>query len=195
MRLPLLPPEVLTADQRTFYDRARNQIERGFTAFRTTNEDGALLGPWSVFIHEPAVGAAHYDMIDAVTALKRLPDGVKQVAILATGARYQAAYELYAHAALASSAGLSKEKVATLAARGRPVDLTHDETIAYDVTTALLDGGVLPGPLYAVALERFGQPALTELVLWIGIYAQVAITLNAFDVPSEDGSGRDGAAR
>ncbi len=54
------------------------------------------------------------------------------------------------------------------------------------MATALLAGGVLPGATYRAARERLGQGALTELVLWIGTYAQVSITLNAFDVPSEE---------
>ena len=53
------------------------------------------------------------------------------------------------------------------------------------MTTALLDGGVLPGPTYQAAIKLLGQPALNELVFWVGLYASVAITLNAFDVPSE----------
>ena len=77
-------------------------------------------------------------------------------------------------------------KIATLAAGGRPLDLTADEACAFEVATALLDGGVLAGATYCAARERLGQGALTELVLWVGTYAQVSITLNAFDVPSEE---------
>ena len=73
MRLPLIPPDQLTPEQKALYDRNREQIAQGFTSFKTTTEDGALLGPWGVFLHEPAVGQAHYDQIAAVTALKRLP--------------------------------------------------------------------------------------------------------------------------
>ena len=98
VRLPPIPPDKLTSEQRALYDRNREQIAHGFTAFRTTRDDGALLGPWGVFLHEPAVGQAHYGQIAAVTALKRLPEPAKQVAILVVGARYRAAYELYAHA-------------------------------------------------------------------------------------------------
>ncbi len=98
MRLPTLPPDQLTAEQRALYDRNRAQIAHGFTAFKTAREDGALLGPWGVFLHEPAVGQAHYDLIGAITAMKRLPPSAKQVAILVVGARFKAAYELYAHA-------------------------------------------------------------------------------------------------
>ena len=96
MRLPTLPPEQLTHEQRALYDRNRKQIAHGFTTFKTTREDGALLGPWGVFLHEPTVGQAHYDLIDAVTAMKRLSPSAKQIAIIVVGARFNAAYELYA---------------------------------------------------------------------------------------------------
>ena len=186
MRLPTLPPDQLTPEQRVLYDRNREQIAHGFTAFKAVREDGALLGPWGVFLHEPAVGQAHYDQIAAVTAMKRLAPSAKQVAILTVGARFKAGYELYAHAATAQDEGMDPAKIATLAAGGRPLDLTPEEACAYEVATALLDGGVLPGATYRAARDRLGHGALTELVLWVGTYAQVSITLNAFDVPSEE---------
>ena len=186
MRLPTLPPEQLTPEQRALYDRNREQIAHGFTTFETTREDGALLGPWGVFLHEPTVGQAHYDLIDAVTAMKRLSPSAKQVAIIVVGARFNAAYELYAHAATAAAEGMDPVKIATLAAGGRPLDLTPEEACAFDIATALLGGGVLAGATYRAARDLLGQGALNELVFWIGTYAQVAITLNAFDVPSEE---------
>ena len=135
---------------------------------------------------EPAVGQAHYDLIDAITALKRLPESAKQVALLVTGARYKAAYELYAHATTAASEGMAPAKIATIAAGGRPFDLTAEEACAYDVASALVAGGVLADATYKAARDLFGQGGLNELVFWIGVYAQVSITLNAFDVPSEE---------
>ena len=195
MRLPTLPPNQLTAEQHALYDRNVKQIAHGFTAFATMRKDGALLGPWGVFLHEPAVGQAHYDVIGAITAMERLSPSAKQVAIIVVGARFKAAYELYAHAATAAAEGMDPAKIATLAAGSRPIDLTPDEACAFDVATALLDGGVLPGATYRAALELLGQGALNELVFWVGIYAQVAITLNAFDVPSEEDSTDDDDVR
>lgn len=186
MRLPTLVPDQLSPEQKALYDRNRRQIEHGFTAFTTTRNDGALLGPWGVFLHEPSVGQAHYGLIDAVTELKRLSASAKQVAIIVVGARYKAAYELYAHAATAADDGMDRAKVATLATCGRPPDLTPEEACAFDVASGLLDGGVLPGATYRAARDLLGQGAFNELVFWIGTYASVAMTLNAFDVPSEE---------
>ena len=189
MRLPLLPPDRLSPEQRKLYDRNLRQIAKGFTAFRTQREDGALLGPWGVFLHEPAVGEAHYDVIDAVTGMKRLSDAAKQVAIIVTGARFGAAYELYAHVATAAEQGMEPAKLATLAAGLRPSNLTPEEAAAYQVATVLAGGGVMPGATYQAALDVLGQGALNELILWISTYASVSIVLNAYDVPSEQEFG------
>ena len=189
MRLPLLPPDRLTPEQRKLYDRNLRQIAKGFTAFKTQRAVVALLGPWGVFLHEPAVGEAHYDVIDAVTAMKRLSEPAKQVAIIVTGARFGAAYELYAHVSTAAEQGMAPARLATLAAGLRPDDLAPDEAIAFEVATALAGGGVLPGATYQAALDVLGQGALNELVLWISTYASVSIVLNAYDVPSEQEFG------
>ena len=50
MRLPTLAPDRLSAEQRKLYDRNLHQIAKGFSAFKTQREDGALLGPWGVFL-------------------------------------------------------------------------------------------------------------------------------------------------
>ena len=185
MRMPPVAPDDLTAEQRALYDRNRRQMEHGFTAVKTVAADGALLGPWGIFIHEPTVGGPHYDVIAAATALGHLPESAKQMALLAVGAHFRAAYELYAHAATAASAGMDAAKVATVCSGNRPTDLTEDEAHAYDVASSLVAGGVLPGATYAAAVERYGRDGFFELVVWIGIYAGVCLTLNAYDVPSE----------
>ena len=105
MRLPLLPPNRLSADQRPLYDAFRAQIDAGYTGFKTVGEDDALLGPWSVWLHEPVVGDAVRRLLDAVAGLKRLADPVKQIAILTVGSKFKAAYELYAHAAVGGRDG------------------------------------------------------------------------------------------
>ncbi len=186
MRLPLLAPDQLSTEQRLFYDRALKQIEDGgFTVFRTRNHSGALLGPWGVFAHSPKVGQAHYDQVEAIAGIGALAARTKQVAILVVGARFRAAYELYAHAAAAARDGLDDATIATLTAGGRPTSLSAEESLAFDIAGALSGGGVLAGATYQAARAVFGELALYELVMTIGLYAQVCVVLNAFDVPSE----------
>jgi 4-carboxymuconolactone decarboxylase len=47
------------------------------------------------------------------------------------------------------------ERLATLVADLKPVDLAPDESVAFDVAYALVRGGVLPEPLYRLGVTTF----------------------------------------
>ncbi|MDM5175968.1 carboxymuconolactone decarboxylase family protein [Massilia sp. DJPM01] len=157
MRLPLISPSELTPEQQPLYDDMRKGIASNFNAFVSQREDGALMGPWNPW----------------------LPDNVRQIAILVVGARFDAAYELYAHIAVAEAEGMPLERLATLVADLKPSDLNKEESVAY----ALCRGGLLPEPIYRLALATFGQKGTNELIYLVGLYSMVSTTLNGFDVP------------
>jgi alkylhydroperoxidase family enzyme len=183
MRLPLIAPADLTPEQKPLYDDMRKGIASNFNAFKVEREDGALMGPWNPWLHEPSIGKAIWDFTLAMTANAVLPDNVRQIAILVVGARFDAAYEIYAHIAVAEREGMPAERLATLTADLKPTDLAPDESVAFDVAYALSRGGVLAEPLYALAVKTFGQHGANELIYLVGLYALVSVTLNGFNVP------------
>jgi alkylhydroperoxidase family enzyme len=183
MRLPLIPPSELTAAQKPLYDDMKKGIASNFNVFKTVSDDGALMGPWNPWLHEPVIGKAIWDLTLAMTAQASLKDNVRQIAILVVGARFKAAYEVYAHIAVAEQEGMSASRLATLIADIKPGDLSPDESVAYDVTYALVRGSVLPEPLYRLAVTTFGQHGTNELIYLVGLYAMVCTTLNGFNVP------------
>ena len=183
MRLPLIAPADLTPAQKPLYDDMRAGIAGNFNTFKTIREDGALMGPWNPWLHEPAIGKAIWDFTLAMTANASLKDNVRQIAILVVGARLDAAYEIYAHIAVAEHEGMTPERLATLVADVKPNDLSPEESVAYDVAYKLVRGGVLPEPLYALAVKTFGQHGANELIYLVGLYSLVSTTLNGFNVP------------
>jgi len=183
MRLPLIAPADLTPEQRPLYDDMRKGIASNFNVFLVEREDGALMGPWNPWLHEPKIGKAIWDLTLAMTRGAVLPDNVRQIAILVVGARFDAAYEIYAHIAVAEKEGMTAERLATLVADLKPVDLGKEESVAYDVAYALSRGGTLPEPLYRLAVATFGQHGANELIYLVGLYALVSTTLNGFNVP------------
>jgi alkylhydroperoxidase family enzyme len=183
MRLPLIPPSDLTPAQQPLYESMRQGITGNFNAFKAVREDGALMGPWNPWLHEPAIGRAIWDLTLAMTAQASLPDNVRQIVILVVGARFHAAYEIYAHMAVAEHEGMAPERLASLSADVKPADLTRDESIAYDVAYQLVRGGPLPEPLYSLAVKTFGQHGANEMFYLVGLYCFVSTTLNAYDVP------------
>src|SRR5476651_737588 len=123
MRLRLIPPSDLTPEQRPLYDAMRKGIASNFNAFKVEREDGALMGPWNPWLHEPTIGKAIWDLTLAMTAGASLKDNVRQIVILVVGARFGAAYEIYAHIAVAEKEGMSPQRLATLVADLKPTDL------------------------------------------------------------------------
>lgn len=183
MRLPLIPPAQLTAEQKPLYDNMRKGIASNFNAFKAIRDDGALMGPWNPWLQEPQIGKAIWDLTLAMTANAALPENVRQVVILVVGARYDAAYEIYAHIAISEHEGMSDKRLATLVADLKPGDLTPEESIGYDVAYKLVRGGTLPEPLYRLSVETFGQHATNELIYLIGLYSLISVTLNGYNIP------------
>jgi hypothetical protein len=183
MRLPLIAPQNLDAEQRPLYDEMRKGIASNFNAFKVEAEDGSLMGPWNPWLHEPRIGKAIWDLTMAMTASASLPDPVRQIVILVVGAYYNAPYELYAHIAVAEKEGMPAARLATLCSGSKPDDLSGEQSVAYDFAYALVRGGVLPEPIYSLGVETFGQHATNEMIYLVGLYALVSTTLNGFNVP------------
>jgi len=183
MRLPLIATADLTPEQKPIYDDMRRGIASNFNAFKVQREDGALMGPWNPWLHEPRIGKAIWDLTLAMTASASLPDNVRQIVILVVGARFDAAYEIYAHIAVAEREGMREQRLATLVANLKPNDLSPEESVAFDFAYALVRGGTLPEPLYRLAVETFGQHSTNEMIYLVGLYCLVSTTLNGFNVP------------
>jgi alkylhydroperoxidase family enzyme len=183
MRLPLIAPADLTPEQKPLYEDMREGIAGHFNAFKVEREDGALMGPWNPWLHEPVIGKAIWDLTLAMTAQASLPDNIRQLVILVVGARFDAAYEIYAHIAVAEREGMAEQRLATLVADLKPADLTADESVAFDLAYRLVRGGTLPEPLYRLAVQTFGQHQTNEMIYLVGLYSLVSTTLNGFNVP------------
>jgi 4-carboxymuconolactone decarboxylase len=186
MRLPIIPPAELNAEQKPLYEDMKQGIAASFQGFASIRDDGALLGPWNPWIHEPKFGKPVWDLVKAIASKPSLPGPVREVAILVTGSHFRSGYELYAHVIVAENRGLSDEKLATIVAGQRPVDLTRQEAVAFDFAFALVNGGVLPELTYRAAVKEFGEHGAAELSYLVAIYCLVSVTLNTFDVPVPD---------
>lgn len=182
MRLQNISPSQLTPPQRSLYDIVNASIEKHLQGFVAKRQDGALIGPFNILLHFPELGAPVWSVFSALADRSSLPPFVREIAILMTGARYSALYELYSHEAVSRRIGMSAEKVATLAAGQRPSDLTREEAVAFDVISILHRGAQIPNITYAVALECFGERGVAELACTAGCYCIIGFLLNSFDV-------------
>jgi hypothetical protein len=189
MRLPLIAPADLTAEQRPLYKDMRQGIETNFKGFQAIGADGALIGPWNPWLHFAKFGGPTWELVKALSSSPSLPRPVREVAILVTGAHFHAGYELYAHVLVAEARGLPDEKIATIVAGQRPADLTREEMVAYDTAAALVGGSSLPDLVYWQAVLTFSEDGAGELINLVGLYCLVSVILNGFDVPVPETAG------
>lgn len=183
MRLNLVKPEQLQDEQRPLYEDMKQGIKTSFNGFKAIDENNSLIGPWNSWVQFPEIGKPMWELVKALSLKPTLPKPVREVAILVTGARFHSGYELYAHVLMAELRGLDDDTIATIVAGQRPTTLSPDEAVAYDVTSSLLRGGILPELLYQKATEHFGKAGCAELIYLVGLYCMVSVTLNGFDVP------------
>ena len=104
--------------------------------------------------------------------------------ILAIGAVWRSAYELYAHAAAARKAGLAEAAIQTLVAGGLPEDLSEVEKIAQRYARQLTVEHRVDEILYREAEQAFGRRGLMDIAHLAGAYYTVCALLNAFEVPA-----------
>ncbi|WP_146607516.1 carboxymuconolactone decarboxylase family protein [Spongiactinospora gelatinilytica] len=183
MRMPPISPNELSDEQRPFDEHVRQVMGGLRTPFTSTDESGALIGPFPVMLRFPGLARPLLEWFTTVTSGSVLSPRVREVAILTTGSRYGAAYELYSHSRIAAKIGLPDGVVAGLTAGQRPAGLTPEESVAHDVAAHLYTGAPLPGALYRSAVACFGECGTAELVFLIAQYAAISMVLNAYDVP------------
>jgi len=188
MRLPFIEPSKLTTEQKPLYTDMKNGIETNFKGFQAVREDGTLIGPWNPWLRFPKIGGPMWELVKALSTSPTLPKPVREIAILVTGAHFHSGYELYAHVLMAELRGLNDDAIATIVSGQRPSGLGEDESLAYDVASSLVGGGVLPELAYQKAVRVFGQDGAAELIYLVGLYCMVSATLNGFDVPVPEDS-------
>ena len=182
MRMPSIPPNQLSAEQRPLFDKLSAGIEEHLQGFTTQKPDGSLVGPFSAFLSFPTYGTPVWDLFLALAANAVLPKPVKEVVILATAARFGALYELYSHEAVAARSGLTPSKIRTIAAGERPSDLPAEESMAYDMAAVLNRGHQVPNSTYDAAVAAFGVQGVAEIAYFVGCYGLISTLLNTFDV-------------
>ena len=113
---------------------------------------------------------------------------VRQVVVLAVGAVWRSAYELYAHSAVARSVGLPDQVVRALAAGQMPGELSAAEQAAWQFTHQLTTQRHVDQPIYDQAHAVFGAQGITDMLFLIGAYQAVCGILSAFEIPAPETS-------
>lgn len=188
-RLDLLSPQDLDRKQKALYDEidAKRIPWAQKAGFLVKLDGGQLVGPFNALLYRQEISNGYLKFTDAETANSSLDARVREVVILSVGAAWNSPYELYAHSAVAKSAGISEEAVRALVAGEASDDLTAAEKLAYRVTRRLTVDHHIDPELFEEARTAFGVAGLIDITFLIGRYVTICALLNAFEVPAPGG--------
>jgi 4-carboxymuconolactone decarboxylase len=181
-RQPRLRPADLDEEQARLY-RAITEGPRshGPQLFELSDEQGALNGPFGGFLLSPTVGDALQALGAAVRYGTSLTDRAREMAILVVAARWDSAFERYAHEAVGRACGLTDGELEILRAGGLPDLADEQERAALSLTHALLDGDV-DDSTWAACVPPLSADLVFELTTLVGYYSTLALQMRAFRV-------------
>jgi 4-carboxymuconolactone decarboxylase len=147
---------------------------------------GNLTLPFQCLIRSPVVATHIHRLGEEVRYRIRIPERLRELAILVTARAWTAQYEWFAHRKLALKAGLAETVIDAVAARKRPTFTDDDERLIHDFALAVHERHGVDTPLYKEAVARFGEAGVVELIALLGYYVTISMTLNVFEVEIPD---------
>ncbi|WP_024509178.1 4-carboxymuconolactone decarboxylase [Bradyrhizobium sp. ARR65] len=175
MRLKLISPDEMTADQKAIHDEA------------IAGKRGAAPAPMLAWLNSPDM-ARHATRLGEMLRFNTIfPPKLSEIAILVTARHFTAHYEWWAHKRLALKGGMHPDIVEAIRDRRTPQFDDPKAQMIYDVAKSLHEGHGLSKPLYDAAVDTLGERGLVEIIGLCGYYTLVSMTLNAFEFGLPEG--------
>src|SRR4029077_15934144 len=169
MRLKLLSPGEMSADQKQPYDES------------IAGKRGAPPAPMMAWLNSPEM-ARHATPLGGVLRFDTIfPAKLSEVAILLTARHRTSHYEWYAHKRFALKGGRDPKIIEAIRDRRTPVFDDPKGQMIYDVARSLHEGHGLSQALYDAAVKLLGDRGVVEIIGLCGYYTMVSMTLNTFE--------------
>ena len=172
-------------------DRMSPEQREGYR-FLVDGPRGRLPGPYKVWVHNPKLVHAAAPLGQHFTpGLSSVSEREREIAVLVMTGRWHSAYPTAAHEKRGREVGLPAAAVEALVA-GQPTSFADPrEQVVYEVATALAGGRLVPQGLYDRAVGLLGHEGVTDVIVLMGYYTAVSLTMNFYAVPA----GSPGLAR
>lgn len=175
-----IPVDRMTAEQREGY------------RFLVEGPRGRLPGPYKVWVHNPKLLRAAASLGQHFTpGQSSLSEREREIAVLVINSRWHSAYPTAAHEKRGREVGLSAAAVDAIVA-GLPTSFPDArEQVVYETAMALAAGRLVPQGLYERAVTALGHEGVTDVIVLMGYYTAVSLTMNFYAVAA----GTPGLAR
>ncbi len=153
---------------------------------------GRLPGPYKIWVHNPKLLRAAAPLGQHFTPSESsLSEREREIAVVVITSRWHSAYPAAAHERRGKEVGLPAATVEAIVA-GLPVSFpdAREQTV-YEVAMSLAGGRLVSQGLYDRAVTVLGHESITDVIVLMGYYTAVSLTMNFYAVPA----GSSGLAR
>ena len=184
-RISYITPDSFTEAQRDLF-KSITGGKRG----KGRSPEGLLnSGPFNAWLRSPVLGDAAQRLGETVRFEGAIPPQLRELAILIVASKWKAQYEWWAHERIARQEGLDEGIIASVKAETPPNFSNPTEAVVYSFARELLNEHRVSAHLYDEAVALLGEAGVVELVILLGYYTLVSMTLNVFEVPLPAGEG------
>ena len=182
-RIPLVLRENFTEDQQKLFESiTRGKRGEGRAPETFLTPEGGMKGPFNALLFSPVFGEVVQRLGEVVRFESSMPPLLREMAILMVSAKWQAHYEWWAHEKIATQEGLDRSIIASIA-EGLIPDFKHPaEAVVYHFAQELLETQQVSDERYEAAVELLGEAGVVELVILLGFYTLISMSLNVFKV-------------
>ena len=175
-----IPVDQMTPEQRDGY------------RFLIDGPRGRLPGPYKVWVHNPRLVRAAAPLGQHFTpGQSSLSEREREIAVVVITSTWRSAYPNAAHEKRGKEVGLPTATVDAIIA-GLPASFPDArEQAVYEVAMALAGGQLVSHGLYDRAVKALGHESVTDMIVLMGYYTAVSLTMNLYAVPA----GSPGLAR
>jgi 4-carboxymuconolactone decarboxylase len=172
-------------------DRMTPEQQEGFR-YLVDGPRGRLPGPYKVWVHNPKLLHAAAPLGQHFTpGQSSLSEREREIAVVVITSKWHSAYPNNAHEKRGKEVGLPAAAVEAIIA-GLPTSFDDArEQVVYEVAMALAGERLVPQGLYDRAVGVLGHEGITDVIVLMGYYTSVSLTMNFYAVPA----GSPGLAR
>jgi len=168
-----IPVDQMTAEQKEGY------------RFLVEGPRGRLPGPYKVWVHNPKLLRAASPLGQHFTpGQSSLTEREREIAVIVITSKWQSAYPTAAHEKRGKEVGIPAPAVEAMIA-GLPASFSDlREQVVYEVAMTLADGRLVSQGLYDRAVKALGHESITDMIVLMGYYTAVSLTMNLYAVPA-----------
>lgn len=173
------------------FDRMTPEQQEGYR-FLVDGPRGRLPGPYKVWVHNPKLVHAAAPLGQHFTpGASSLSEREREIAVVVITSKWHSAYPANAHEKRGKEVGLTDAAVEAIMA-GLPTSFVDArEQMVYEMAMALANERLVPQGLYDRAVALLGHTSITDVIVLMGYYTCVSLTMNFYAVaPGTPGLAR-----